>query len=349
MNTNWQELKREFQQRRENAIYARDQRKEEVYQKIPEIKILDQQITELGLSYTREAIKQKLAPDSVRVFEENINKLIEKKKELLIESGFPADYLEIDYMCKSCNDTGFVLDQEGKPGIIPCHCYRQLLIERFYDVSNLNSDGQTGFEFFNENFYPDSAEGGMDNNVTPRTQALRVKEKCIDFVNHFEDSNYPNLYFTGPTGVGKTFLSKCIAIEILKKGHTVLYLPAPAMFDIIYRSKYQFDSNSSMQDKAYQDILNAELLIIDDLGTESPSAAKYTELLTLLNYRSARNTTVPCKTILSTNLKPQDLHKIYSERVESRILGEYDILYLFGDDIRLVKRFLKGNVNQTNK
>jgi len=342
MNTNWQELKREFNKRRENAITAREQRKEEVYRKIPEIKILDQQIAELGLSFTREAIKQQLTLDCAGFFEEKINRLIERKKKLLTDNGFPANYLEVEYTCKNCNDTGFVLDSEGKPGTIPCHCYRQLLIERFYDVSNLNSDGQTGFEFFNEFYYQDNIPEGSNYNITPRTQALRVKQKCLDFVNNFEDKSCPNLYFTGPTGVGKTFLSKCIALEILKKGHTVLYLPAPAMFDIIYRSKYQFDS--SEQDNAYQNILNTELLIIDDLGTESPSAAKYTELLTLLDYRSARNITTPCKTILATNLEPRDLHTIYSERVESRILGDYDILYLFGDDIRLVKRFLRDNI-----
>jgi len=342
MNTNWQDLKREFFRRREDAIAARDRRKEEVYRKVPEIKILDQKITELGLSFTREAIKQDLPPESAGLFEQKIKELIEKKIKLLTDNGFPANYLEIEYTCRYCNDTGFVLDSEGKPGTTPCHCYRQLLIERLYDVSNLNSDGQTGFEFFNEFYYSDRTSEESGTGISPRAQALRVKEKCIDFVNNFEDNTYPNLYFTGPTGVGKTFLSKCIAIEVLRKGHTVLYLPAPAMFDIIYRSKYQLDSN--VQDNAYQNILNTELLIIDDLGTESPSAAKYTELLTILNYRSARNVTTPCKTILSTNLEPQDLHKIYSERVESRILGEYDILYLFGDDIRLVKRFLRNNI-----
>ena len=339
MNTSWHELKREFYKRRDNAILSRDQRKEEVYRKVPEIKVLDQQITELGLSYTREAIKQQLAPDSAGFFEEKISRLNERRKKLLVDNGFHADYHKVEYTCKNCNDTGFVLDKDGIPGTTPCHCYRQLLVERFYDISNLNSDGQTGFEFFNENYYPDSPAEGAGTDVSPRTQAIRVKEKCIDFVNNFEDKDCPNLFFTGPTGVGKTFLSKCIALEILKKGHTVLYLPAPAMFDIIYRSKYQ--SDSIMQDNSHQDILNTELLIIDDLGTESPSAAKYTELLTLLNYRSARNISTPCKTILSTNLEPKDLHKMYSERVVSRILGEYDILYLFGDDIRLVKRFMK--------
>lgn len=340
MYTSWQDIKREFFKRRENAIAARDRRKEEVYGIIPEIKILDQQIAELGLAFTREAIKQELPPESAGMFEQKIRHLIEKKKKLLTDNGFPADYLEIEYTCKHCNDTGFVLDSEGKPTTTPCHCYRQLLIERLYDVSNLNSDGQTGFEFFNEYYYPDKTDD--DSGISPRAQALRVKEKCIEFVNNFENTSCPNLYFTGPTGVGKTFLSKCIAIEVLKKGHTVLYLPAPAMFDIIYRSKYQPDG--SVQDNAYQNILNTELLIIDDLGTESPSAAKYTELLTILNYRSAKNVTTPCKTILSTNLEPRDLHKIYSERVESRILGEYDILYLFGDDIRLIKRFLRDSI-----
>lgn len=335
MNTNWQELKREFQQRREDAIKARDERKELVYGKVPEIKKIDHDIKELGISFSRDAIRQKTDSYSVPVFENELDRLLEKKKKLLLSNGFPEDYLNIVYSCPNCNDTGFVIDSEGKPGVIPCHCYRQLLVERLYDVSNLNSDGETGFEFFNECYYQDTPN---EDNISPRSQALRVREKCLDFVNRFEEKDCPNLYFSGPTGVGKTFLSKCIALEILKKGHTVLYLPAPAMFDIIYRSKYQFDSSQEQNNNAYNYILNAELLIIDDLGTESPSAAKYTELLTLLNYRNAKNTNLPCKTILSTNIEPEDLHKIYSERVESRILGEFDILCLIGDDIRIIKR-----------
>src|SRR5690606_19440820 len=101
--------------------------------------------------------------------------------------------------------------------------YRQLLVERFYDISNLNSDGQTGFEFFNENLYSDKvSQAGDSNSLSPRAHALRIREKCLDFVNNFEDPECLNLYFSGPTGVGKTFLSKCIALEVLKKGHTVL-------------------------------------------------------------------------------------------------------------------------------
>ena len=334
MNTNWQELKREFQQRSENAIIERDNKRELVYEKIPEIKEIDKTIKELGISFSRNAIRQKLDQDSTIAFENKMENLLVKKKELLANNSFPENYLDIFYTCSNCNDTGFVIDSEGKPSVEPCHCYKQLLVERFYDVSNLNSDGQTGFEFFNEYYYSDTPN---EDNFTPRDQALRIREKCIDFVNRFEEKDCPNLYFTGPTGVGKTFLSKCIALEILKKGNTVLYLPAPAMFDIIYRSKYKFDG-ADEQNNAYDYILNAELLIIDDLGTESPSAAKYTELLTLLNYRSAKNTKLPCKTILSTNIEPENLHKIYSERVESRILGEFDILCLVGDDIRLLKR-----------
>lgn len=338
MNANWQELKREFQQRRENAEIARDKRREVVYRKVPEIQELDRQIALFGITFSKEALKRENGPDQLQSFESRLNELIQKKKSLLLSNGFNENYLDVDYYCKHCNDTGFVLDEEGKPGILPCHCYRQLMVERLYDVSNLNSDGKTGFEFFNESYYPDTAE---DGEISPRERALRIRQKCLDFVNNFDELNFPNLYFSGPTGVGKTFLSKCIALEVLKKGHTVLYLSAPAMFDIIYRSKYPAD-NSEDRAAAYEDILNADLLIIDDLGTESPSAAKYTELLTLLDYRSGKNIKTRCKTIISTNLDPQDLHKVYSERIVSRILGEFDILILLGDDIRLVKRFEQG-------
>lgn len=342
MNANWQDLKREFQQRRENAAVLRDKRRAEVYNQVPQIRELDKQISSMGIQFSRESLKQELLQEHVQTFEEELNKLIEKKKKLLTANGYPENYLEIDYFCKQCNDTGFMLDDEGKPGIVPCHCYRQLMVERLYDVSNLNNDGKTGFEFFNENYYPDTTDGYEES---PRTQALRVRQKCLDFVNCFEDPDYPNLYFSGPIGVGKTFLSKCIALEVLKKGHTVLYLPAPAMFDIIYRSKFPADKTEG-RDSAYEDILNADLLIIDDLGTESPSAAKYTELLSLLDYRSARNLKIRCKTIVSTNLDPQDLHKVYSERVVSRILGEFEILLIYGDDIRLIKRFQKASTNE---
>jgi DNA replication protein DnaC len=335
MNTNWHDLKIEFQQRRENAFIAREQRKSEVYKKVPQIKDIDQQISLLGISFSREALKQGLSPDSTVIFEKELNELIHKKKRLLKINGFPENYLDVEFSCDDCNDTGFLVDHEGKPGAVPCHCYRQLIVERFYDVSNLNNDGQTGFEFFNAYYYPDTTDG--KNSISPRSQAILVRQKCLEFINNFEEPDCPNLYFCGPTGVGKTFFSKSIALEILSKGHTVLYLPAPVMFDIIYRCKYRFD-DPNVTDSAYNDILSTELLIIDDLGTESPSAAKYTELLTILDYRSSRNTKYPCKTILSTNLEPQDLHNVYSERIVSRILGQFDILALSGDDIRLIKK-----------
>ncbi|NLG89036.1 MAG: ATP-binding protein [Clostridiaceae bacterium] len=338
MNPNWSELKREFERRRETAEEARDRRKRAIYGLIPEIKDLDRKIAETGIALNRELIRLNPDPIVIREFENKINALIENKKNLLKDNGYPEDYLDIEYSCKDCNDTGFLKDSDGKPGVIPCHCYRQLLVERFYDISNLNSDGQTGFEFFNEQFYPDVvAPDTYGIEESPRSRAIKIKSKCLDFINNFERADCRNLFFTGSTGVGKTFLSKCIAIEILKQGHTVLYLPAPAMFDIIYRCKYRFN-DEEIPDDSYRFILDTDLLIIDDLGTESPSAAKYTELLTLLNYRSAKNTKTPCKTIISTNMNPKDIQKTYSERIASRILGEFEILRLVGDDIRIIRR-----------
>lgn len=197
MNANWQELKREFQQRRENAAIARDKRREAVYGKVPEIRELDRQIALLGITFSKEALKKEDSPDQLQSFENKLNGLIQRKKSLLTSNGFEENFLDVDYYCKYCNDTGFVLDEEGKPGILPCHCYRQLMVERLYDVSNLNSDGKTGFEFFNECYYPDTAE---DGEVSPRERALRILQKSLDFVNNFDDLNSPNLYFSGPNG-----------------------------------------------------------------------------------------------------------------------------------------------------
>ena len=133
-------------------------------------------------------------------------------------------------------------------------------------------------------------------------------------------------------GLGKTFLSTCIANQIIKKGKTVLYQTAPVMLDSIidYRfnkSKFSFD--------IIENILNVDLLIIDDLGTECMNNLKFTELFNIINSRLLYPNNHMTKTIISTNLSPQNLFSSYDERIVSRIIGNYDCCYFYGEDIRI--------------
>ena len=140
-----------------------------------------------------------------------------------------------------------------------------------------------------------------------------------------------NLLFYGDTGVGKTFLSNCVAKELLDQGYSVIYFTAFQFFDILSKGVFQKDTDAIA---AHQNIYDCDLLIIDDLGTEFANAFTSSQLFLCVNERILRNKS----TIISTNLNMSDLAEMYSERVPSRITSNYTVIKLFGDDIRILKR-----------
>ena len=140
--------------------------------------------------------------------------------------------------------------------------------------------------------------------------------------------------FLGPTGLGKTFLSNCIAKSLLEKGKTVLYQTAPVMLDNIISSRFDKQQTTNFVDN----LLSVDLLIIDDLGTETMNSMKFTELFTIINTRLLNQNHKITKTIISTNLDIKSIFTIYNERIGSRIAGHYNIYRFFGDDIRFKKK-----------
>ncbi len=143
-----------------------------------------------------------------------------------------------------------------------------------------------------------------------------------------------NLLFIGNTGLGKTFMSNCIANEMLERNKTVLYQTAPIMLDSIIDYKLGKSSNFNV----LKNLLSVDLLVIDDLGTESLNNMKFSELFTLINTRLLNQNNKATKTIISTNLSLDNLASTYGERIISRLIGSYNICYFFGDDIRIKKR-----------
>ena len=202
-----------------------------------------------------------------------------------------------------------------------------------YNKSNIYNIKNQNFQNFNELFYSDKInESKYHSDVSPRENIKLIKDICFSFINNFEKAEEKNLLFTGNTGLGKTFLSSCIANELIKQRKTVLYQTAPVMLDTIIDYRFGKSNNSNI----LESILNVDLLIIDDLGTECVNNMKFTELFNIINTRLLNQKNIT-KTIISTNLSLQNLYNTYDERIVSRIIGDYNICYFFGEDIRFKK------------
>ena len=329
-------IKAEYDKKQRNAYESFMAKKEELYQRLPELLEIDSQIQLMGVKYNKAILLGNSPVESaISGLLEKLRALKSEKKRLLEESGLPSDYLVMEYQCPSCQDTGYVHSPDGAE---KCFCYTQQFLNLLYQQSNLKLTETENFDTFNENFYPDIVNKsiyGLD--VSPRENILFIKDSCLRFVNNFASPEEKNLFFCGRTGVGKTFMTNCIASELIKKEIPVLYQTAGMLFNIINEYKMKAFKNEEYEDSGYRDIFEVPLLIIDDLGTESPSAARYAELLNIINTRQINNLTKPCKTIISSNIGIKKLHEYYDERIVSRIVGSFDIFMFIGEDIRKMK------------
>ncbi len=330
-------IKTEYDKRQKAAYDSLEEKKSEVYAKFPRIQDIDEEIKLNGIHYNKMILKGMISTEdaSTRLLG-RIDELRAEKLALLMEGGYPVNYLEISYQCSHCRDTGYI---EGTSGAEKCVCYKQQLISHLYSESNLKLVENENFSTFNETFYPDAVnEAKYGIKISPRQNILSIRERCTRFIENFANSEEKNLFLSGPTGVGKTFLSNCIAMELINGGRTVLYQTAPTLFNIVNEHKMKAFTEEGYMDTRYRNILEVELLIIDDLGTEPPSASRFAEFLTILNTRQLNNLTRPCKTIISTNIEARQLYEYYSERVASRIIGGFDMFRLAGEDIRRLKK-----------
>jgi len=314
----------EYDQIRRDCLDESIRRRQEVYEKVPEIRAIDERMASLTVQKTRDllfAVKES-GPD----YHDLIKDLIRKKQDLLSSHGYPSDYLEPIYRCADCRDTGYI-------GGDKCHCFRRRLSDIFYDQSNLSEILSTeNFDHFRMEYYPDEPREGL--NISPRDNIKEILRTCIDFVKHFNDKtpedSKRNLLIYGSAGTGKTFLSHCIAEAILRQENSVLYLTAHQFFDRLADRTFRRED----QDRdIMEDFLSCDLLIIDDLGTELNNSFVNSILFLCINERLLANRA----TIINTNLSLEMISELYSERVFSRIVDSYVPLHLFGDDIRVKK------------
>ena len=322
------ELLKVYEQKRLNNIRNLEKRKKELYLSNPKLQEIDDKLSNISIS-TAKLILQSNSKETLNNLKKDIENLKQEKKKLLKSINISEDYLLPKFDCTVCKDTGYVT-QNSKT--IMCNCLKQKIYNIEYNQKSENIIKNDTFDNFNINLFSNEInEKKYNSNISPRENILDIKNTALNFINNFENENTKNLIFSGNTGLGKTFISNCIVNDLLEKGKTVMYQTAPVMLDNLIADLFAKPEN---QTRLSNNLLTVDLLVIDDLGTETLNSMKFTELYKIINTRLLSGKT---KTIISTNLDLKGLFKTYDERLVSRFIGYYDIYRFYGDDIRLKK------------
>ena len=321
-------LLKEYDKKRLEKQLELENKLNKFYLQNPSISEINDKINQASIELSKTILLNKNS-DKINTLNDLLDKLRSEKKELLNKLGITEDFFIPDYSCKLCNDTGYSIDDNN----IMCTCLKQKLLDIQYNKSNISGLESNNFDFFNLNLFSDEIdEKKYNSNLSPRKNMEKIKEIALHFIDYFDNPSEKNLLFSGNTGLGKTFLTNCIANEVLKKGKTVLYQTAPVMMDSVI--DYKFGKNPDFN---YNDLLDVDLLIIDDLGTENINNVKLSELFNIINTRLLNQNNHITKTIISTNLSLNNLFKNYDERIFSRLVGYYNICRFFGEDLRYSK------------
>lgn len=324
----YKRIEREYEVKRNTADRNFRELKESIYNSHPRLKEIDIEISKYGI----QAAKMSLSTSKEE--KEKINKDLEKKIETLKkekEKIFSSLNVELKpkYSCEKCQDTGYIIANGDSQ---MCPCFKQELINESYSKSNLYKLKEESFDKINLDLFSDkSFNEKYKTDISPKDNMKKIIEISRNFIDNFDSPEQKNLLFTGTPGVGKTFMSSCIANEIINKNYTVLYQTSSLLLNSIFEYKF---SKAEKSKELYDSLFSVNLLIIDDLGTENLTAAKFEELFTILN---SRLITPGTKTIISTNLSLEELAKTYDHRIISRLMGSFNILRFYGDDIRLKK------------
>ena len=327
----FRKVERDFSIKRQHAQSDARVFKKNVYDDNPLLAEIENKINMISLK----SAKSRIFSDDIsrqveqEKLESKLEKLNEEYDEILIRIGLKRKDFEPKYECDKCQDTGFVKNKI-------CSCFNQELINEAFKQSNLSKIKEENFETFDYGYYStcsNKEKYGIEK--SPLENIDGIKKLAHKFSRNLDDPGQKNLLFTGSTGLGKTFLANCIASEAIKQGRSVIYQTAPILLDKMVDYKFKFNKTEAEREE-YDKIFDVDLLIIDDLGTESMNSAKFSELFNILNTRLLKNK----KILISTNLGPQEIKKEYEERIFSRFVGDFLICRFVGEDIRILKKKL---------
>lgn len=312
--TQYQRILRGYQQTQDRNRHLLEQRREQVYDRIPEYRELELRRSQLASERLQALLNGETVSGSP--FEE----IQSRKRALLLEAGFPEDYLEPIYDCPRCRDTGYCLTEEGTGK--KCTCFQKQEVAFLYEQSNMSGLLKT------DRFSALSHRYCQGEDLDRLMGAERIARQ---FVQDFPAGE--NLLFYGTVGTGKSFLSGCIANELLERGYSVVYFSATGLFDLLARYSFTTKDKESLYNFC-KDLYNYDLVIVDDLGTEILSSFVASQLFTLINERDH----LKKSTLISTNLNLEELRDRYSDRVFSRITHHFTICKLTGPDVRMCQK-----------
>ena len=301
-------------------------RQREIYARLPQVRNIDVRLQNQMRDLASIAMRRDAeAKQALKALEDENLALQARRAELLVAAGYPETYTDDIYSCPDCQDKGYFMD--GRM----CACLKKLYnAEVTQDLSGLLK-GDEQFGAFRLDYYSNQPDA---NGNVPREIMEIILTKCKNYAANFSATS-PNLVFSGAPGLGKTFLSACIARTVSQKGYSVAYESCSAALSAFEKEKFSRDVDEATAAGAkVRRYLDCDLLILDDLGTEMNTMFTQSALYTIINQRLIDNK----QTIISTNLDETMLSAQYSPQITSRLLGEFRWLRFLGSDIRQMKK-----------
>ncbi|MBQ4642125.1 MAG: ATP-binding protein [Oscillospiraceae bacterium] len=295
-------------------------RLQQVYEAIPRVREIDMLLRKSMALAAQAAFLD--GGDAASAMEEvkQANLSLQAERKALIAAAFPAEFLDESPLCPHCGGSGYL-------GTAMCSCLQQLCRREQTKELSILTCGEQCFRDFHLEYYPDTVDPKFG--VSPRTIMARTLETCRRYAEDFTP-NSGNLLFNGGTGLGKTFLSACIAREVAQKGYSVAYESAQHLFAKLEKNRFNPDDASRLEGEKLE---NCDLLILDDLGTELTGNFVIAALYSLVNDRLLAGKPM----IISTNLNITEIQKRYSPQIASRLQGSFRLLPFAGEDIRVLK------------
>lgn len=301
---------------------ATEYRKNMLFSKYPRLQEIERELSTIGISTAKAVLKGEDAKLMLSSLKEKSLTLQNEYESILVSNGYSKNYLEPQYTCDKCNDTGYI---ETNNKTIVCECFKKLLSDTACEELNRISPlSLSTFDSFNLNYYTQTPD---ENGNVPYNRMLKIYNYCLNYAKTFRPDS-KGILMKGNTGLGKTHLSLAIANEVIKNGYSVVYVSAP---DILSKLEYDHFSNQHHEEQSLmQSLIECDLLIIDDLGTEFKTQFTSTAMYNLFNSRINAQKPV----IINTNLNGLELERDYSQRFVSRVMSTCDQLNFIGSDIR---------------
>ena len=315
-NSQYDSIMREYDLRQYENYRQQCARIDEIYEKIPRIREIQETMSSCSVRQAEKLMDEE--PDALETLRQELTRLRQERDLLLKNAGYPVDYMEMHYTCPDCKDTGYI-DRKK------CHCFRQKEIQLLYSSSRMEKVLQKeNFSSLSYDVYDEEQQKAMPS----------IIRTCQNFADTFTRDGRSMLFY-GSVGTGKTFLSNCIAGQLLDQGYSVVYFTSFQLFELLSGT---IGNSSEQFRKAYEPLLESDLLILDDMGTEVSNTFTVSKLFQILNERALSGRS----TIISTNLSLQQFRDVYSERIFSRITSSFTLLKFAGSDIR-IRRKLSGS------